>query len=108
MGELLESIKTYLGEDYDQRDDGKILIFLEEAVEEVCNRRYPFGFNDQEKERAIEKYKSVIRKAAIYMYDRQGIEGEVSHSESGTSVTYESAGIPPSFFASVTPMCKLM
>lgn len=106
--ELLQDIITYLNDEYNDEQDGVLLLFIKNAINEVCNRRYPFGYTEQQKESALQKYRNVIFNIAVYLYSKQGAEGENSHSESGTSRGYESAGIPESYLISVTPMAKLI
>lgn len=105
--ELLQDVITYLGDEYSEEQDGCILLLIKNAINEVCNRRYPFGYTERQKESVLQKYRNVIFNIAVYLYGKQGAEGENSHSEAGTSRGYESAGIPESYFVSVTPMAKL-
>lgn len=56
----------------------------------------------------MKRYKSKIRKIAQYYYDKQGKEGVVSFSESGTSVSYETSGTPLSLLRGIIPVAKIV
>lgn len=40
---------------------------------------------------------------AVYLVNRRGAEGETAHSENGIAHSYESAGIPKSYFDGIVP-----
>ena len=56
----------------------------------------------------MKRYKSKIRKIAQYHYDKQGKEGVTSYSESGVSVSYNSAGTPASYLRGIIPVAKIL
>ena len=111
--QLLKELILYIGPDYTPDQDSFLLLLVNDAIEEVCNEMFPYGFSsDEEKENgknlAIKRYGSVIRKIAQYHYDKQGKEGLVGFSESGTSVSYESAGTPTSYLRGVIPVSLII
>ena len=111
--ELLEDMITYLGDDYDEGQYGILLLLIKDAIDEVCNTAYPWDYSSEEeetkmREKVCKKYRSKIRKIAEYHYGKQAAEGETSHSENGTSRSYESAGTPPSYLSEITPMAKVI
>jgi hypothetical protein len=57
---------------------------------------------------ALEKYSDVVLDIAIYLYDKQGTEGQTSSSENGMNRGYESAGIPNSYVQDIIPMARLL
>lgn len=83
---MLEKLKVRLGiKDFTQ--DDVLLVLLEDAQNEIldyCNRDV-----------LLPKMESLQRELAIIYYNRQGSEGESSHSEGGMSVSY-STEIPES------------
>ena len=40
---------------------------------------------------------------AVYLYNKQGAEGQTAHSENGISRTYESADVPESMLRGIAP-----
>lgn len=103
----LASLKTYLNIT-DSLQDEKLSLFLSMAENKVLNKRYPFGYTDEEKATAIEKYSDVVMDIAVFLYNKQGAEGQTGHSENGISRSYENAGIPDSFVSDIVPVAKLM
>lgn len=113
MEELLKQLIEYAGDDYCPEQDSFMLTLIEDAIEEVANAMYPYGFSsDKEekkvKERALRRYKSKIRKIAQYHYDKQGKEGVLSFSENSTSASYENAGTPESYLLGIIPVVKIV
>ena len=107
MAVTLENLKIYLKITDDTEDD-LLSLFLSLAEKKVLNKRYPFGYTDEEKATAIEKYSDVVMDIAIFLYNKQGAEGQTAHSENGISRSYENAGIPDSFVQDIIPVAKLV
>lgn len=113
MEELLLQLIDYAADDYTENQESFLKILLNDALDEVVDEMYPYGFNsDTEeqkiKEKALRKYKSKIRKIAQYHYDKQGKEGVVGFSESGVSVSYENSGTPSSYLRGIIPIAKII
>lgn len=62
-----------------------------------------FPYRDAEWGDVPEKYHARTCEIAVYLVNRRGGEGETTHSESGVSRSYESAGIPASYFRGMAP-----
>lgn len=45
---------------------------------------------------------------AVFLYNKLGSEGEISHSENGVSRTYENAHIPGSMLNAIVPLGKVV
>lgn len=113
MEELLEQLIAYVGADYSADQDTFLLTLLEDAAEEVCNYMYPWQYSNEKEEKkvqniAIKRYGRKIRKIAEYHYDKQAREGTIGWSENGSSVSYESAGTPASYFVGIVPIAKIV
>lgn len=113
MEELLLQLIQYAADDYTEEQEPFLQTLLDDALDEVANEMYPYGFlSDKEeqklKEKALKKYKSTIRKIAQYHYDKQGKEGAVGFSENGVSVSYENAGTPSSYLRGIIPIAKIV
>lgn len=102
----LENLKTYLNND--DSEDSLLSLLLSQAENKVLNKRYPFGYANEEKQLALEKYSDVVMDIAVFLYNKQGAEGQTGHSENGISRSYENAGIPDSFVQDIVPVAKLI
>lgn len=72
--------------------------FLDSAKNEIMARRYPFG---DFPEGLDIRYASLQLEIAIVMYNKQGAEGQTSHSENGVNRSYEDYGY---LLKDVTPL----
>ena len=110
---LFQSLKDYAGDDYDESQDSFLLTLIEDATEEVLSRVYPNGFSTAESKKKAHdsvmlNYETKIRRIAEYHYDKQGAEGETSHSENGKAVSYENSGTPESYFRGIIPVSAIV
>ena len=85
-------------------DDNSVTVtiadaYLKAAEKAVINLAFPFGNGT---ETMPEKYEHEQIEIAAYFINKMGAEGEISHSEGGTTRTYESADIPTSLKARIT------
>ena len=99
--EILADVMAYLGDEVTESDKPVLLILVNRAIRKVCTKRYP----EDEKTKAVEKYRDTIFEAAVYYWAKQGADGESSHSENSISRTYNSEG---DIFFDVVPMVKVM
>ena len=111
--QILNELIEHIGDDYTPEQSSFLLILIDDAAEEVARGMYPYGFEtdfemEKAKQNAMKRYKSKIRKIAQYYYDKQGKEGVVSFSESGTSVSYETSGTPLSLLRGIIPVAKIV
>lgn len=83
--------------------DETLNAYLYIAERKILSRMYPFGVpNDAA---LPEKYLHLQCEIACYLLNKRGAEGQISHSENGVSRSYESASVPESMLAEVTPYC---
>lgn len=104
---VLEKLKIYLGIS-DTSQDALLSLLIEKAEMAVLNRRYPFGYTDEEKDTTLSCYSDIVLDIAVYLYNKRGAEGQTGHSENRTSRSYESAGIPESYLHGIVPICKVL
>ena len=91
------------GKDKSNEDDiNMISAYLYFAGQEILQRCYPFGL--PKKAIVPERYAALQCQIAAYMLNKQGAEGQKSHSENGVSRSYESGGVPESMLSQITPM----
>lgn len=74
--------------------------YLANAGRIVVNLAFPFGTGN---EVVPDKYAYEQIEIALYLLNKRGAEGEISHSEGGISRTYEAADIPVSLRSRITP-----
>lgn len=79
--------------------------FLDLASDVILQRMYPFGAPDGAE--VPEKYERKQCTIAVYLYNRQGSEGETYHSENGINRTYASAEVPHDMLKSIVPLGKV-
>lgn len=84
----------------DDTSDAIANAYLNAAEKAVINLVYPFG--DVSEKTMPEKYEYEQIEIAAYMLNKRGAEGEIAHSEGGTSRTFETGDIPISLRARIT------
>ena len=103
--DILADVRTYLGDEVNEQDNPVLLILINRAIRKVCSKRYPYGYTDIEKEKAVSKYRDVVFDAAVYYWAKQGSEGQSSHSENGISRGYQNED---DLYFDVVPMAKTL
>lgn len=83
----------------DDTSDAIANAYLAAAEKAVINLAYPFGDGTEE---MPEKYEYEQIEIAAYMLNKRGAEGEIAHTEGGTSRTFETGDIPISLRARIT------
>lgn len=81
-------------------EDGLLLALLSLAEGKILERLYPY---DHSKETLPTRYVGKQIEIAAYLYNKQGAEGQIAHSENGISRTYESADVPESMLRGIAP-----
>lgn len=102
--EKLEMLKTLAGVEGDTQDS-VLSVYLRLAGTKILSRAFPY---DQTKTEVPAQYATLQCEIACYLYNRQGSEGQLSHSENGINRTYESADVPDSMLRAVTPFVGVM
>ena len=94
----LQTLKLLTGAS-DSEDD-LLLALLSLADGKILERLYPY---DHSKETLPTRYVGKQIEIAVYLYNKQGAEGQTVHSENGISRTYESADVPESMLRGIAP-----
>jgi len=81
-------------------EDGLLLALLSLAEGKILERLYPY---DHSKETMPTRYVGKQIEIAVYLYNKQGAEGQIAHSENGISRTYGSADVPESMLRGIAP-----
>lgn len=100
MTDKLNQLKILLGKQGDNSEDDLLLMLLTLSGQKILERVYPY--NDSIKE-VPSRYATKQVEIAVYLYNKRGAEGQISHSENGISRTYESADVPESLMKGLTP-----
>lgn len=95
----LEQLKSLLGISGTD-EDAMLLTLLSISAQKILDRLYPF---DDTMTSIPSRYVSKQVEIAVWLYNKRGAEGQVAHSENGISRAYESADIPDSLLAGITP-----
>ena len=95
----IEKIKLMLlPDELDLYSDDLLSLYLEEAE---------FIINDIRDTETIEdKYKPTARRIVLERIGKMGAEGQISHSEEGTSRGWSSADISSELLSTITPTLK--
>lgn len=86
----------------DPRMDSYVASYIEIAKSKVTSRVFPYadaGWDD-----VPAKYHGTVVDVAVYLINKRGAEGELSHTEAGVSRTYGSAGVPEAMLSDIVPM----
>ena len=100
MTEKLDQLKILLGKQGDNSEDDLLLMLLTLSAQKILERVYPY--DDSIKE-VPSRYATKQVEIALYLYNKRGAEGQISHNENGISRTYESADVPESLMKGITP-----
>lgn len=85
VNEILEDLKTELGLT-EESDLAALTSKVRNAYREVKRtRNYQSGHTQEFIDRDMEGFYSNIRELALYDFNQAGAEGQISHSENGTS-----------------------
>lgn len=106
MAELtqLQTLKIWLDiSDSDTSKDAKLQMLLDAAESKIKERR---GNLPNEPMESRWNMKQV--EIAVYLYNKQGAEGETEHTENGTKRVYESASIPASMLSDISPIARVV
>lgn len=97
----VSTLKSLLGiAEADVSEDTLLDTLLLLAGQKVLDRLYPF---DDTMTSIPSRYVSKQVEIAVWLYNKRGAEGQVAHSENGINRAYESADIPDSLLAGITP-----
>lgn len=97
--EMVAEVKAVLA---DTRLDGFAETYLGFAKSAIVSWMWPY---DPEKgwEDVPERHHQRCVEIAVYLINRRGAEGEMTHSENGVYRMYDGAGVPASMFRGIVP-----
>ena len=95
----LEQLKSLLGISGTD-EDALLLTLLSISAQKILDRAYPYDTTVTE---VPARYETKQVEIAVYLYNKRGAEGQISHNENGINRTYESADVPESLMRGITP-----
>lgn len=99
--EKMSALKTLSGE----KDETILLAYLDIAKTKIMQKAFPFDSGAKD---MPDKYSANQIEIALYLLNKRGAEGEVSHSENGISRTYENADVPARMLSGIIPRGKIV
>lgn len=99
--EKISLVKSMAGES----DEGTVSAYLGISGSKICRRAFPF---DPTVTEVPEQYGYLQVEIAVYLLNKRGGEGELSHSENGISRSYENGDVPESMMRQVVPMAGVL
>lgn len=82
-----------------------LLTFLDIAAEKILDKCYPFRHDKRD---VPVRYHSTQLEIAVYLLNKRGAEGEISHNENGINRSYESASVPDSMLKGIVPFVSIV
>lgn len=103
---LKAMVKTNIESSSDMTiSDDVVNTFFQLSKNAILLKRFPYLQDISEKE-LPSIYDSLCVRLAVYMYNKQGAEGEISHTENGVSIKWENGDLPESMMSEVIPMSE--
>lgn len=100
----LQKLKIWLDvKDSDTSKDQKLQLILDRAESVIKHRR-----NWPDDEPMEPRWNELQIQIALFLYNKQGAEGETEHKENGVDRKYESASIPESMLADISPVARVI
>ena len=100
---MLDTVLLLVNDDESEVTEQVAQVYLDSAIEAIWNRLYPFADADADIELPA-KYQSKAVSLAVYLINRAGTEGQLTHVENNISRQYEAADIPPSMLKDIVPV----
>lgn len=88
-----------------ETDPNQLSAYLALAADKILNKRYPFGRKGDET--VPSKYETLQCQIAAYLLNKRGMEGQTGHTESATTMQFESGDVPNSMLDAVIPTARI-
>lgn len=106
MAELtqLQKLKIWIDvADADTTKDSKLNLMLDRAESAIKHRR-----NWPDELPMETRWNELQIQIALFLWNKQGAEGEIQHNENGVNRYYENADIPVSLLSDITPLAVVV
>lgn len=95
--ELIDLVSTLT----EETDSDILSTYIDQAGDIVLRHAYPF---DDTQTEVPAKYQRVQADIAVYLLNKRGAEGQLTHTENGISRSYENGDIPVTILRRIMPM----
>lgn len=101
--DMEKAVKQMVGDD---RYDAIVPLYISLAQSAVVSRLFPMD-DEASWDDVPDKFHARTCEIAVYLINKRGAEGEVSHKENGTQREYGSAAVPNAMFAGMVPFAHV-
>lgn len=105
--EKIEQLRHMLDDSTNDIDRETLSVYLKIAGDKVLNRMYPFK-TDYTGLKVPDRYVSIQLKAACYLINKIGAEGQIQHIENGIHRNYGAADIPDGMVQEIVPYAQVL
>lgn len=98
----LERLKLRLP---DETNEDLLIDIIETSKAVILAKRFPYGTDRNEID---PQYNDLLFRIALDLYNKQGAEGEISHSENGVSRTYQSSWVSSDLLDEIVPYGSIL
>lgn len=95
--DILEDLKA----ETQEADENVLNRCVRMAYSAIMTRRFPYS--DDWPDEVEPRYRDLLYRMALDIYNKRGAEGELAHSENGISRSYQSSWISEDLLLEVTP-----
>lgn len=99
--EMLDLVQTMT----EETDDVILETYIEQAGDIVLQQAYPY--EDVSTLVVPDKYHRVQVDIAVYLINKRGAEGQLTHTENGISRSYEAGDVPSTLLRRIIPSASL-
>ena len=105
--EKLSLLRVMVGQPADNTNwsDDVLISYLSIAGDKIIKRAYPYDDTSDEVPR---RYGVLQCEIALFLLNKRGAEGEISHNENGVNRTYASDDIPESLMKEIIPHVEVL
>lgn len=111
MEDLQDVLYDKLSKEDSSVTDEDVELLLYNAKMIILNKRYPFQEypTDENGEYVLEdRYISLQLRIATELFAKEGVEGELTHTENGITRQYASGSVSPHLLKEITPKGKVI
>ena len=102
-----QTMLTLVGQMSGESNADIVSAFFDMSGDAIINRAYPFATEEERESLTVPaRYQNLQIEVAVFLLNKRGAEGEITHNENGINRSYENGNIPDSMLKQVVPFCK--